>query len=60
MIRGGSGEAVQLMLQGEGFVIVRPSEVDPAEGHSSTDATTIGVPNVICAAQATLRPSPPS
>ncbi|MFD7289654.1 AIM24 family protein [Streptomyces sp. NPDC059863] len=26
MIRGGSGEAVQLMLQGEGFVIVRPSE----------------------------------
>ncbi|MGW1766675.1 AIM24 family protein [Streptomyces sp. NPDC002073] len=27
MIRGGSGEAVQLMLQGEGFVIVRPSEV---------------------------------
>ncbi|MFI5619403.1 AIM24 family protein [Streptomyces sp. NPDC051567] len=27
MIRGGSGEAVQLMLRGEGFVIVRPSEV---------------------------------
>ncbi|MFF0742164.1 AIM24 family protein [Streptomyces sp. NPDC004111] len=27
MIRGGSGEAVQLMLQGEGFVIVRPSEL---------------------------------
>jgi uncharacterized protein (AIM24 family) len=26
MIRGGSGEAVQLMLQGEGFVVVRPSE----------------------------------
>jgi uncharacterized protein (AIM24 family) len=26
MLRGGSGEAVQLMLQGEGFVIVRPSE----------------------------------
>lgn len=26
MIRGGSGEAVQLMLQGDGFVIVRPSE----------------------------------
>ncbi|MFH7594004.1 AIM24 family protein [Streptomyces racemochromogenes] len=26
MIRGGSGEAVQLMLRGEGFVIVRPSE----------------------------------
>jgi uncharacterized protein (AIM24 family) len=30
MIRGGSGEAVQLMLQGEGFVIVRPSEATPA------------------------------
>ncbi|MFK8910998.1 AIM24 family protein [Streptomyces sp. YS-3] len=29
MIRGGSGEAVQLMLQGEGYVIVRPSEVTP-------------------------------
>ncbi|MFD5115534.1 AIM24 family protein [Streptomyces sp. NPDC058391] len=29
MLRGGSGEAVQLMLQGEGFVIVRPSEVTP-------------------------------
>ncbi|MFE3598331.1 AIM24 family protein [Streptomyces sp. NPDC059142] len=29
MIRGGSGEAVQLMLQGEGFVIVRPSEASP-------------------------------
>jgi uncharacterized protein (AIM24 family) len=27
MLRGGSGEAVQLMLQGEGFVVVRPSEV---------------------------------
>ncbi|GAA2965085.1 AIM24 family protein [Streptomyces enissocaesilis] len=27
MIRGGSGEAVQLMLQGDGFVIVRPSEL---------------------------------
>ncbi|WP_392673340.1 AIM24 family protein [Streptomyces sp. LN785] len=27
MIRGGSGEAVQLRLDGEGFVIVRPSEV---------------------------------
>ncbi|GAA4672035.1 AIM24 family protein [Streptomyces chumphonensis] len=26
MIRGGSGEAVQLRLDGEGFVIVRPSE----------------------------------
>ncbi|MEW2190060.1 AIM24 family protein [Streptomyces microflavus] len=29
MVRGGSGEAVQLMLQGEGFVIVRPSEARP-------------------------------
>ncbi|PKV88551.1 AIM24 family protein [Streptomyces sp. TLI_146] len=29
MIRGGSGEAVQLMLQGEGYVIVRPSEATP-------------------------------
>ncbi|MEU9163173.1 AIM24 family protein [Streptomyces sp. NPDC048424] len=34
MIRGGSGEAVQLMLRGEGFVIVRPSEVtETAAGH---------------------------
>ncbi|MFE1960871.1 AIM24 family protein [Streptomyces sp. NPDC059479] len=31
MIRGGSGEAVQLMLQGEGFVIVRPSEATPTK-----------------------------
>ncbi|SCK32991.1 hypothetical protein YUYDRAFT_03824 [Streptomyces sp. ScaeMP-e48] len=29
MVRGGSGEAVQLMLQGEGFVIVRPSWACP-------------------------------
>jgi uncharacterized protein (AIM24 family) len=29
MIRGGSGEAVQLRLDGEGFVIVRPSETKP-------------------------------
>ncbi|MEV5612705.1 AIM24 family protein [Streptomyces sp. NPDC052225] len=29
MIRGGSGEAVQLMLEGEGFVVVRPSETTP-------------------------------
>ncbi|MEW1549763.1 AIM24 family protein [Streptomyces tsukubensis] len=29
MIRGGSGEAVQLKLEGEGFVIVRPSELVP-------------------------------
>ncbi|MFB7506958.1 AIM24 family protein [Streptomyces broussonetiae] len=26
MLRGGSGEAVQLLLQGDGFVVVRPSE----------------------------------
>ncbi|MFC8195735.1 AIM24 family protein [Streptomyces sp. NPDC057298] len=26
MLRGGSGEAVQLVLQGEGYVVVRPSE----------------------------------
>ncbi|MFC7302858.1 AIM24 family protein [Streptomyces monticola] len=31
MIRGGSGEAVQLMLQGDGFVIVRPSEAMPTK-----------------------------
>ncbi|WP_328301416.1 AIM24 family protein [Streptomyces sp. NBC_00435] len=30
MIRGGSGEAVQLKLSGEGFVIVRPSELTEA------------------------------
>jgi uncharacterized protein (AIM24 family) len=29
MLRGGSGEAVQLKLEGEGFVIVRPSEAHP-------------------------------
>lgn len=29
MLRGGSGEAVQLRLDGEGFVIVRPSEAVP-------------------------------
>ncbi|MCC5036113.1 AIM24 family protein [Streptomyces sp. WAC 00631] len=29
MIRGGSGEAVQLRLEGDGFVIVRPSETKP-------------------------------
>ncbi|GAQ60505.1 AIM24 family protein [Streptomyces scabiei] len=29
MIRGGSGEAAQLKLEGEGFVVVRPSEVTP-------------------------------
>jgi hypothetical protein len=26
MLRGGSGEAVQLKLEGEGHVVVRPSE----------------------------------
>jgi uncharacterized protein (AIM24 family) len=35
MLRGGSGEAVQLMLEGEGFVIVRPSEARP-EQHSAS------------------------
>ncbi|MFJ9828772.1 AIM24 family protein [Streptomyces sp. NPDC101160] len=29
MIRGGSGEAIQLKLEGQGFVIVRPSEAVP-------------------------------
>ncbi|MFJ3234394.1 AIM24 family protein [Streptomyces sp. NPDC086787] len=29
MLRGGSGEAVQLKLQGDGHVVVRPSEVTP-------------------------------
>ncbi|MFF4172762.1 AIM24 family protein [Streptomyces sp. NPDC001744] len=29
MIRGGSGEAVQLKLEGQGFVVVRPSEATP-------------------------------
>ncbi|MEU7606260.1 AIM24 family protein [Streptomyces sp. NPDC041003] len=33
MIRGGSGEAVQLKLSGEGFVIVRPSEVTETVAH---------------------------
>jgi uncharacterized protein (AIM24 family) len=31
MMRGGSGEAVQLKLDGEGFVIVRPSEIKPEQ-----------------------------
>jgi hypothetical protein len=31
MLRGGSGEAVQLMLRGEGHVVVRPSEATPAK-----------------------------
>ncbi|MDT3728168.1 AIM24 family protein [Streptomyces sp. DSM 41972] len=29
MLRGGSGEAVQLVLQGQGHVVVRPSEAPP-------------------------------
>ncbi len=29
MLRGGWGEAVQLMLQGSGYVVVRPSEATP-------------------------------
>lgn len=29
MLRGGSGEAVQLKLEGEGFVVIRPSELTP-------------------------------
>ncbi|NLU65819.1 AIM24 family protein [Streptomyces sp. HNM0574] len=35
MLRGGSGEAVQLCLEGEGFVIVRPSEQQPQTGSAS-------------------------
>ena len=31
MIRGGSGEAVQLKLDGDGFVIIRPSEARPSQ-----------------------------
>ncbi|MEU5821351.1 AIM24 family protein [Streptomyces sp. NPDC047803] len=34
MIRGGSGEAVQLRLDGQGFVIVRPSELKPEKASS--------------------------
>ncbi|MFF7187157.1 AIM24 family protein [Streptomyces sp. NPDC008222] len=33
MLRGGSGEAVQLRLDGEGYVVVRPSEVTPQKEH---------------------------
>ncbi|MEU6095228.1 AIM24 family protein [Streptomyces sp. NPDC047079] len=33
MLRGGSGEAVQLKLEGEGYVVVRPSEVTPQKEH---------------------------
>ncbi|MEF2526213.1 MULTISPECIES: AIM24 family protein [Streptomyces] len=35
MLRGGSGEAVQLELRGEGFVIVRPSEAVEAAGSAT-------------------------
>ncbi|MDQ0793235.1 AIM24 family protein [Streptomyces sp. B1I3] len=35
MVRGGSGEAVQLMLQGDGFVIVRPSELKQEKASSN-------------------------
>ncbi|MEU8624781.1 AIM24 family protein [Streptomyces sp. NPDC048669] len=35
MLRGGSGEAVQLRLDGEGFVIVRPSEVKPEKASAN-------------------------
>lgn len=34
MIRGGSGEAVQLKLEGEGFVVIRPSESRTAPASS--------------------------
>ncbi|KUJ58069.1 hypothetical protein ADL25_03895 [Streptomyces sp. NRRL F-5122] len=33
MLRGGSGEAVQLKLEGEGYVVIRPSEVTPQKEH---------------------------
>ncbi|WP_055490943.1 AIM24 family protein [Streptomyces sp. TP-A0356] len=33
MLRGGSGEAVQLQLEGEGYVVVRPSELTPQREH---------------------------
>ncbi|MFF8916027.1 AIM24 family protein [Streptomyces sp. NPDC015032] len=35
MVRGGSGEAVQLRLDGEGFVIVRPSEAKPEKASAN-------------------------
>ncbi|MFB6842875.1 AIM24 family protein [Streptomyces sp. NPDC056361] len=35
MIRGGSGEAVQLKLEGQGFVVVRPSELTPQKNASN-------------------------
>ncbi|MGV9245678.1 AIM24 family protein [Streptomyces sp. NPDC003710] len=33
MLRGGSGESVQLKLEGEGYVVVRPSELTPQKEH---------------------------
>ncbi|MGV9653814.1 AIM24 family protein [Streptomyces sp. NPDC003554] len=33
MLRGGSGEAVQLKLEGAGYVVVRPSEATPQKEH---------------------------
>ncbi|MFF4212127.1 AIM24 family protein [Streptomyces sp. NPDC001796] len=33
MLRGGSGEAVQLKLEGQGYVVVRPSELTPQKEH---------------------------
>lgn len=35
MVRGGSGEAVQLRLDGEGFVIIRPSELKQERASSN-------------------------
>ncbi|MER5206236.1 AIM24 family protein [Streptomyces sp. NPDC002825] len=35
MLRGGSGEAVQLKLEGQGFVVVRPSELTPQKNASN-------------------------
>lgn len=35
MLRGGSGEAVQLAFHGPGFVVVQPSEGRPGEGKST-------------------------
>ncbi|MFJ5531928.1 AIM24 family protein [Streptomyces sp. NPDC093261] len=33
MLRGGSGEAIQLKLDGQGYVVVRPSELTPQKEH---------------------------
>jgi uncharacterized protein (AIM24 family) len=39
-VKGGSGEIFQLRLQGEGLVLVQPSEGPPADpkGHGVVDA----------------------